>query len=99
MWELTSPTHSINTLCEISMFQAVASRVCVLGVRESDTQWSTNVSLDRIPGCYVTKYAPHKALKLISRGKLTFEERVVLHRVVESRPKPPVVFSQNVSIR
>jgi len=29
---------------------------------------------------YVTKFAPHKALKLITRGKLTFDERVVLHR-------------------
>ena len=29
----------------------------------------------------VTKFAPHKALKLIARGKLTFDERAVLHRV------------------
>ena len=29
----------------------------------------------------VTKFAPHKALKLIVRGKLTFDERVVLPRV------------------
>jgi len=28
-----------------------------------------------------TKFAPHKALKLIARGKLTFDERVLLHRV------------------
>ena len=35
----------------------------------------------RIPGCYVTKPAPHEALKLIARGMLTFDERVVLHRV------------------
>ena len=32
-------------------------------------------------GCYVTKFAPHRALKLIVSGKLTFDERVVLHRV------------------
>ena len=32
-------------------------------------------------GCYVTKFAPHKALKLIAWGKWTFDERVVLHRV------------------
>ena len=30
-------------------------------------------------GC-VTKCAPHLALTLIARGKLTFDERVVLHR-------------------
>ena len=29
----------------------------------------------------MTNFAPHKALKLIARGKLTFDERVVLHRV------------------
>ena len=28
----------------------------------------------------VTKFAPHKALSVIARGKLTFCERVVLHR-------------------
>ena len=31
----------------------------------------------------VTTFAPHKALKSIACGKLTFDERVVLHRVVE----------------
>ena len=31
---------------------------------------------------YVTKFAPHKILKLIAWGKLTFDKRVVLHRVV-----------------
>ena len=30
---------------------------------------------------YVTKFAPHKALKSIPCGKLTFDERVVIHRV------------------
>ena len=29
----------------------------------------------------MTKLAPHKALKLIASGKLTFDERVVVHRV------------------
>ena len=33
-------------------------------------------------GCYVTKSAPHKAFKLIAWVKLTFDKRVVLHRVV-----------------
>ena len=28
---------------------------------------------------YVTKIAPQKALQLVARGKLTFDERVVLH--------------------
>ena len=31
---------------------------------------------------YVTKFEPHKALKLIARGKLTLDGRVVLHRAV-----------------
>ena len=30
---------------------------------------------------YLTKFAPHKALKLIACCKLTFDERVVAHRV------------------
>ena len=34
-----------------------------------------------VSGCYVTKFAPHKALKITARAKLTFDERVVLHRV------------------
>ena len=32
-------------------------------------------------GCYVTTVAPHKARKLIARGTLTFDEKVVPHRV------------------
>jgi hypothetical protein len=39
-----------------------------------------------IPGYYVTKFAPHKALGLIARGKLTFDERVVLHREIPVVP-------------
>ena len=39
-------------------------------------------------GCYVTKFAPHKAPKLIARGKLTFDARVVLHRASGVRPCP-----------
>ena len=35
----------------------------------------------RIPGCYVTKFAPHTALKLIAQGEVTLDERVVHHRV------------------
>ena len=34
-----------------------------------------------ILGCYVTRFAPHLASKSIARGKLTFDERVELHRV------------------
>ena len=33
-------------------------------------------------GCYMTKFVPHKDLVLIAWGKLTLDERVVLHRVV-----------------
>ena len=32
---------------------------------------------------YVTKFAPRKAQNLIARGKLTFDRRVVLHRVAD----------------
>ena len=39
-----------------------------------------------ILGCYVTKSAPHKALKLIVWCKLTFDGPVVLHRVAASLP-------------
>ena len=33
----------------------------------------------------VNKFAPHQAIKLFVWGKLTFAERVVLHRVVVHR--------------
>ena len=46
------------------------------------TQWTSRVSLDRNFERNVTKSEPNKALKLIERGKLTLNERVVLHRVV-----------------
>ena len=42
---------------------------------------NTRVSLARKFERNVTKFAPHKALKLIASGKLTYDERVVLHRV------------------
>jgi len=48
------------------------------------TQWSTRVSL----GCYVTKFAPHKALKWIAWCKLTFDERVELLRVDRAGSPP-----------
>ena len=35
----------------------------------------------------MTKFAPHKALKSIPSDELTFDERVVLHRVVGARTK------------
>ena len=38
-----------------------------------------------MPGCYVTKFAPRTALKLTAWCKLTFDERVVLHRVVRGK--------------
>jgi len=37
-----------------------------------------------IPRCCLTKFAPHKALKVIEWCKLTFDESVVLHRVARS---------------
>jgi len=33
----------------------------------------------RIPRCSVIKFAPYTVSKLIARGNLTFDERVVLH--------------------
>ena len=36
---------------------------------------------------YVIKSAPHKALTLITSGKLTFDERVALHRVISHQPR------------
>ena len=48
-----------------------------LGRQEPDFR----VPRDQILGCHVTKFAPHKAVKLVFGGKLTFDERVVVHRV------------------
>ena len=31
---------------------------------------------------HVTKFAPHKAVKLIASGSLTFDEKAVLHRAM-----------------
>jgi len=39
------------------------------------TRWTTRVSLTPDSGCYVNKFAQDKALKFITRGKLTFDER------------------------
>ena len=40
------------------------------------------IPFGEISGCYVTNFAPHQALKLIPRGKLTFDERVVVRRAL-----------------
>ena len=50
-------------------------------LRRLPTRWISRVLFLRILGCYVTKFAPRKALKLFASGKLTFDERAVLHRV------------------
>jgi len=42
------------------------------------TRGSSRVSLPRISEGYVTKFAPHLALKLIKRGTLTFDQRGIL---------------------
>jgi len=53
--------------------------------KEPPTQRTTNVSFPLILGCYVTKCAPLKTLKLIALSELTFDERVVVHRVAPER--------------
>ena len=45
------------------------------------TRWTSSVSLRRKFDRNVTKFAPHKALKLNTKGKLTFDERVEVYRV------------------
>ena len=45
------------------------------------TLWGFRGSFPHKSGVNVTKFAPHKALKLIALGKLTFDERVLLNRV------------------
>ena len=46
------------------------------------SQWTSRVSLPQTSGGYVTTFALHKAQKAIVSGKLTFDERMVLHREV-----------------
>ena len=43
----------------------------------------------QILGCCVTKFAPQKALELIASCKLTFDESVVLHRMVDETGRVP----------
>jgi len=50
------------------------------------TRWSSRFSLARNFERNVTKFSPRKVLKLIAWGKLTFDERVVLHRAVIEGP-------------
>ena len=44
---------------------------------------------------FVAKFAPHEALKLIARGKLTFDERADLYRVDACIPTE-AVFEQDL---
>jgi hypothetical protein len=68
---LDSLNPSLNTFgCSLYLSVSSSLRGGVRGVRPPS-----------IPGCYVTKFIPNKALKLIVRCKLTFDERVELHRV------------------
>ena len=48
------------------------------------TRWTSRVFLSQTFVGYVTKFAAHKALKLIAYCKLTFDGRVVANRVVPS---------------
>ena len=62
----------------------------------SVTRWATRGSLPRIPEGNLDVTAPHKSLKLIAWGKLTFDERVELHRVDSCRKAEPVSFLLDV---
>ena len=44
--------------------------------------WTTNISYLKISEGNVTTFAPRTAIKLIALGKLTFDERSVVRRVV-----------------
>jgi len=48
-----------------------------------------NLGYHRVSEGNVTKFAPHKALKLIAGGKLTFDEKVVIHLV--DAPQTPTL--------
>jgi len=50
-------------------------------VEHLSARWSSRGSLPRISEGYGTERAPPVALTLITRGKLTFDEMVELHRV------------------
>jgi len=54
---------------------------CMSMLPNSFSSCSAESAFTRDFEVYVTKFAPHQALKLIARGKSTFDERVVLHRV------------------
>ena len=65
-------------------------------------RWTAKVSLPSIQGCYVTKFAQHKALKSIARGTLTFDGRVVVRPVVvgmrtRSQVRQPAATYQQLS--
>jgi len=59
-----------------------------LSLDRQSTRWSLRVSIPQNSGRYVTKCAPHKALKSNTWGKLAFDERVELHRVGPWNLKP-----------
>ena len=44
-------------------------------------RWILRVSLPRNSEGYDTRFAPHQALKTVARGKLNFDEMMVLRRV------------------
>ena len=54
-----------------------------MGLSFKPARWASKVSCGPGSGVLCDRFAPYKALKLVLCGKLTFDERVVLHRVVE----------------
>ena len=65
-------THSHkHTHKHSQVYKLAANATLLLEAGEWDanritTRWSTRVSLGRILGCYVTKFAPHTALNVIA---------------------------------
>jgi hypothetical protein len=80
----TTPTKSrkpcLGLLLQTRGFRHLATTL-------EPAQWNSRVLTPRISAGYVTQSAPHEALKSIACGKLTFDQRVVLHRV-ETLPSP-----------
>ena len=73
MWNASSNAETLIMFWNVKFLRKSHTRMALCGLR--GFRWG------RIQGCHVTNFAPYRALKLIARCKLTFDERRVLHRV------------------